>query len=238
MPDHPENGAADRGSRDLRSFGRRRARRLTARQQHLFATIWPSTALSLAQPAPNDPCELFGGQVREVWLEIGFGGGEHLVWQARHNRDVGIIGCEPFVDGTAKVLDAIDSEALSNVRLYDDDARDVLRWLQPASVARAFVLFPDPWPKKRHNKRRLINAETCRLLARAMRARAQLRLATDIADYASAMLLAMRADDRFVWQADGPRDWRERSEDWPETRYERKARKEGRRCYYFRFARR
>ena len=228
---------------------------------------------------------LFPVGVDEVWLEIGFGGGEHLVWQARHGTPsplvgegrgggesrtaaatcpaqsrtpaggsvhlpsggipptpnrlrVGLIGCEPFVDGVIKALSAIEAETLANVRLHPDDARDVLRWLPPASISRAFVLFPDPWPKKRHVKRRLIAPPLLDALARVMKSGAELRLATDIGDYARTSLLAIHAHPQFRWPVRGPADWRERCHDWPETRYERKAKHEGRRCYYFRFIRR
>ena len=149
-----------------------------------------------------------------------------------------MIGCEPFQDGVVKVLRAIDEDAIANIRLYADDARAVLRWLPDAGIGRAFVLFPDPWPKKRHQKRRLVSAATLRELARVMRPGAELRLATDIDDYARWMLLAVRAEGSFAWQPAGPADWRQRPGDWPETRYEQKAAREGRRRYYFRLLRR
>ena len=178
----------------------------------------------------------------DVWLEIGFGGGEHLIWQARHHgatlsSSVGLIACEPFVDGVIKALSVIEAEGLRNVRLHPDDARDVLGWLPPASLGRVFVLFPDPWPKKRHVKRRLFAKPLLDALARVMKPGAELRLATDIGDYARTSLLALRAHPQFRWPVRGPADWRERGSDWPETRYERKARADGRHCYYFRFVR-
>lgn len=228
----------------MRSFGRRRTRKLTDRQDGLIAQVLPRVGLNLDGAAPADVGDIFdtgpgeAWRPSEVWLEIGFGGGEHLVWQAAHNRDVGMIGCEPFIDGTVKVLDAITVQKLNNVRLYSDDARDVLRWLPAASIARCFILFPDPWPKKRHNKRRLVNPATVALLARVMTAGGEVRIATDIDDYARAILLAMLRDGRFAWQADGPDDWRNRASDWPETRYERKAQREGRRALFLRFERR
>ena len=160
---------------------------------------------------------------REVWLEIGFGGAEHLLWQARHNPEVGLIGCEVFEDGVVKALTGVAEHALANVRLSTDDARDLLRWLPPASLGRVFVLFPDPWPKKRHVKRRLVTRAVLDLLARVMTPRAELRIATDIGDYARTILLAARRHPALAWQAEGPRDWRERPADWPQTRYEAKA---------------
>ena len=175
--------------------------------------------------------------VREVWLEIGFGGGEHLIAQAEANPHIGLIGCEPFQDGVAKVIAEIDAKELRNILLHPDDARDLLRWLPAASISRAFILFPDPWPKKRHIKRRLLNPHTLDLLARVMQPGAELRFATDIADYVRTALLAITIHEGFRWPATGPADWRVRPADWPETRYEQKAKREGRRCYYFSFRR-
>ena len=172
-----------------------------------------------------------------TWLEIGFGGGEHLVWQAAHNPSVSFIGCEPFEDGVVKVLSKIDSDKLSNIRLHMGDAREVLRSLPETSIARAFILFPDPWPKRKHRKRRLVNPDTLASLARVMKPGAELRIGTDIADYARTMLLAFQDEPRFQWQAASPKDWRVRPLDWPETRYEQKAEREGRVRYYFRFFR-
>jgi tRNA (guanine-N7-)-methyltransferase len=199
--------------------------------------LLPRVAISLAEPAPADLRRLFAPPVEEVWLEIGFGGGEHLLWQARNNPGVGLIGCEPFEDGVVKVLSAIERERLPNIRLLADDTRPLLRWLPQAAIWRAFILFPDPWPKKRHHKRRLVSAATLRELARVMRPGAELRLATDIGDYASWMLQAAQVQPALRWHASSPRDWRERTADWPPTRYEQKARGAGRRCYYFRFRR-
>lgn len=173
----------------------------------------------------------------QVWLEIGFGGGEHLLWQAAHNPGATLIGCEPFEDGVVKVLAAIDEEMRENIRLHMGDARDVLRWLPDAAIDRAFILFPDPWPKKKHRKRRLVNAATLALLARVMKPGAELRIATDIGDYARTMLEAFRAVPQFQWLAESPADWRVRPSDWPETRYEQKAAREGRQRYYFRWVR-
>jgi tRNA (guanine-N7-)-methyltransferase len=222
---------------DLRSYGRRRGRAPSPRQASLWQNVLPRFALDLSQPPPIRIDELFAPPVADVWLEIGFGGGEHLIWQARHNPGVGLIGCEPFQDGVVKVLSAIEAEKLANIRLHADDARPLLRWLPEVSIGRAFILFPDPWPKKRHHKRRLVSAATLGELARVMRSGAELRLATDDGDYARWMLLAVRGQRQFCWTATGPAGWRERGPDWPPTRYERKALREGRRCYYFRFRR-
>src|SRR5215472_7777353 len=224
--------------RDLRSFGRRRGRRLSPRQAALLEHGLPRLAISLSQPAPVELARLFApAPVAEVWLEIGFGGAEHLIWQARANPRVGCIGCEPFADGVVKALSAIVQANLANVRLYAEDARPLLRWLPDAGIARTFILFPDPWPKKRHHKRRLVSRATLAELARIMRPGAELRIATDIDDYARAILLAVRQQQSFRWTAERPADWRERGADWPPTRYEQKALMQGRRCTFFRFLR-
>jgi tRNA (guanine-N7-)-methyltransferase len=229
----------DPRARELRSFGRRRGRKLSPRQQHLIDAVLPTLSLDSRQPPP--PClqDLFSADVADVWLEIGFGGGEHLLWQAQHNPRVGLIGCEPFLDGLVKVTTAVaEAEgALGNVRLHGDDARPLLRWLPDASLGRAFILFPDPWPKARHQKRRLVSEATLQELARVLRPGAELRLGTDIPDYARWMLIAIAREGSFRWTATGPADWRIRPADWPQTRYEAKALREGRRPAYMRFLR-
>jgi len=238
LPAHPDpaTGSGEREQRDLRSYGRRRGRRPSARQAALWQETLPRLALDLAQ-APGDLAALFAAPVADIWLEIGFGGAEHLLWQAAHHAGVGLIGCEPFQDGVVKVLRAIAEQAIGNIRLHADDARAVLRWLPDASIGRAFILFPDPWPKARHQKRRIVSEATLEDLARAMRPAAELRIATDIGDYAAWILRAVRRQAGFRWTAEGPSDWRTRGADWPPTRYEQKALAEGRRCYYFRFQR-
>jgi len=222
---------------EIRSFGRRRGRKLSQRQERLLAELLPRVAVDPAGPAPRDLRDLFPPGISAVWLEIGFGGAEHLVWQAKANPDVGLIGCEPFEEGLVKALTAVDECGLGNVRLLGDDVRPLLRWLPDASLARAFILFPDPWPKKRHQKRRLFSPDLLRLLARVMAPGAELRLATDIGDYARTALGAIAGAPEFRWTAEQPADWRQRPADWPGTRYEAKAGREGRRCYFFRFVR-
>ncbi len=175
--------------------------------------------------------------VPDLWLEIGFGGGEHLIWQAEHNPHLTLIGCEPFEDGVIKVLTGIEAHGIGNIHVHMGDARDVLRALPDASIARAFILFPDPWPKRKHQKRRLVNPQTLGLLARVLKPGAELRIGTDIGDYARTLLLAIGGEPSLRWLAEGPEDWRVRPPDWPETRYEAKAASAGRRRYYFRFER-
>jgi len=224
--------------RDFRSYGRRRGRKPSRHQADLLADVLPEVSVAISDPPPWPLTRLFAPEVREVWLEIGFGGGEHLVWQARHNAEIGLIGCEPFQDGVVKLLSAMQEQGLANIRLFPDDARPLLRWLPETSIARAFVLFPDPWPKTRHRKRRLLSAGTLRNLARVMPSGAELRVATDIGDYAQWILLAVREEGSFSWRPTGPQDWRQRTADWPQTRYEQKAQQEGRQGYYLRFFRR
>lgn len=216
-------------TRDLRSYGRRRGRARSRRQQELWSQVLPRFVLA--------PEEMSSQAATDVWLEVGFGGGEHLLWQASHHPAVRLIGCEPFEDGVVKVLDAIDTQNLSNIRLWTDDARPLLRALPNASLSRVFILFPDPWPKARHQKRRLVSAQTIDALARVMRPSAELRIATDIGSYATAILHSVLGSSHFGWVCESPSDWRLRTEDWPGTRYEAKALAAGRRCYYFRFRR-
>lgn len=240
VDDGTEKLAGERETAELRSFGRRRGRKASDRQRALMETLLPQLAVDpqrIAELGEAGLAALFGEPVRDVWLEIGFGGGEHLVWQARANPSVGFIGAEPFEDGVVKVLDQIDTHGLTNIRLLADDVRPLLRALPPASIGRAFILFPDPWPKRRHVKRRLVSAHLLDLLARVMKSGAELRIGTDIGDYARTMLMAFQSEPRFEWQAASPADWRIRPADWPETRYEAKAEREGRRRYYLRFRR-
>lgn len=222
-----------RHSTEIRSFGRRRARSFGPRQERLWRENLGKFALDLnAPPSAQLPSN------RDLWLEIGFGGAEHMIWQAAHNPAVTLIGCEPFEDGVVKALGGIEDRALTNIRLHPDDARPLLRWLPDASVSRTFILFPDPWPKKKHIKRRLIGTALLDQLARVMKPGAQLRIGTDIGDYARTTLLAILPHPAFEWPAQGPNDWRIRGEDWPQTRYEQKAVREDRARYYFRFHRR
>ena len=224
---------------ELRSFGRRRGRTFSPRQQHLIDNVLPPNRLLIDRPAPAAAtlAQTLVPGATEAWLEIGFGGGEHLLAQAKAHPDRAIIGCEPFIDGVVKVLTGIDEQSISNIRVHDDDARDVLRWLPPASIDRAFVLFPDPWPKTRHRKRRLVSGPTLALLARVMKPGAELRVATDIGDYARTILEAISQQTAFRWTATGPQDWRVQGGDWPVTRYQQKANREGRCSYFFRFVR-
>ena len=221
----------------LRSYGRRKARPLSERKSKLLETLLPRLRLPLAAPAPSPLRGLFAEPVTDVWLEIGFGSGEHLLWQAAHHPSIGFIGCEPFINGVSSLLGQIEASGLETIRIHDGDAREVLDWLPDASLGRVFLLFPDPWPKKRHQKRRLLTAETVGQLARVLKPGGAFRFASDDGDYAGEALRLTLANGGFAWTAEGARDWRRRPSDWPETRYERKALSAGRKPAYLNFRR-
>ena len=180
---------------------------------------------------------LFSNPVSDVWLEIGFGAGEHLIHQAEANPHIGFIGAEPFINGVARVLAEAEKKSLHNIRIHDDDARPLLERLPAASIGRVFLLFSDPWPKTRHHKRRFVNAANLDALARILKPGGEFRFASDDAGFVRWALAATLAHDGFDWTAKGPADWRERPPDAIATRYETKALTEGRNCVYLRFQR-
>mgnify|MGYP001200627633 FL=1 len=182
--------------------------------------------------------DLFLQKKMAFWLEIGFGGGEHLAAQAKAHPAVGFIGCEPFVNGVARLLANIEQENLSNIRLFSDDARPLMDCIEDSKISRAFVLFPDPWPKKRHAGRRFINPENLDTLSRILCDGAEVRVASDEMGYIRWTLKHFRGHPDFEWMAEGAKDWRERPKDWPPTRYESKALALGRPCIYLQFRRR
>jgi tRNA (guanine-N7-)-methyltransferase len=229
---------SDAGARRSLLHGRRRGRKLRPAQQRLLDTFLPRLRFELPRERPFDPRCLFDRPVAAVWLEIGFGGGEHLAAQAAQLPDHGLIGCEVFENGVVKLLAEVERLDLANLRLLIDDARPLVGAIAEASLERVFILFPDPWPKLRHHKRRLVSTATLDALARAMADGAELRLATDDMDYLRWMLERATAHDAFEWLARGPQDWRERAPDWPPTRYEQKALAAGRRPAFLRFRRR
>jgi len=184
-----------------------------------------------------DPGTLFSGPVAQVWLEVGFGAGEHLAGDARANPRIGLIGAEAYRDGIAALLRHIERDALTNIRVFADDARLLLDRLAEGSLARIVLLFPDPWPKRRHHKRRFISKATLDRLAFVLAAEAELLFATDHDGYMCWALEHLLAHPAFRWLARGPQDWRTRPYLEP-TRYEAKALRQGRRCTYLRFCRR
>jgi tRNA (guanine-N7-)-methyltransferase len=209
-------------------YGRRRGRPLRPGRQGLVDALLPLLAIELPASGELDPSSMFADLPRSVWLEIGFGGGEHLAAQAERRRDIGFIGCEVFENGIAKLLGEVECRRLTNIRLFIDDARLLIGAFAAASVERVFILFPDPWPKRRHHKRRIVSRHTLDGLARIMSDGAELRLATDDPDYFSWMLECVTRHPAFTWLARRPGDWRERPPGWPPTRYEEKARAAGR----------
>ena len=170
-------------------------------------------------------------------FEVGCGGGEHVAAQARAHPEMGFIACEPFVNGIGKLLTEIEAQGLTNIRVHMGDARDVLQHVADRTLAAVYVLFPDPWPKLRHHKRRFIQTQTLDQLARVLKQGGELRLATDHADYAAWALQHLMSDDRYSWTSARADEWRQRPGDWPATRYEQKALKAGRACVYLRFLR-
>lgn len=220
-------------------YGRRKGHPLRILSQRLVDELLPQIRVKL-DPAGDqkiDPLAMFAKGTKEVWLEVGFGRGEHLAWQALNHPDVGIIGCEPFINGVAGLLQKVDEGELSNVRILNDDARLLLKALPDASISRFFLLFPDPWPKTRHNKRRFVNPENLEQLARVLKDGAEFRFGTDHMGYCRWALAHLMAHPDFEWTAEGPQDWRVRPADWPPTRYETKAAEKGLKSAYLTFRR-
>ena len=209
--------------RPPRLYGRKRGRKLRPAQADRLRTLLPRLAVPL--PPAGERLHwprLFARPLRSLWVEVGFGAGEHLAWQAARHRHVGLIGCEPFIQGTAQLLRLIEADELDNVRLLPDDGRLLINALPDASVDRCFVLFPDPWPKRRHWTRRVIAPATLDAFVRVMADGAELRLASDHPAMIDWMLMHAR-HPAFAWAAERASDWRRRPEDWPATRYEAKA---------------
>lgn len=252
-PDHPKRDLAKRdlakrdlAKRDLAKrvfpkrvfYGRRKGHRLRDQRRALLEAYLPKIGITLPAPGTEfDPKSLFSRGPSEVWLEIGFGSGEHLVHQARAHPNKGFIGCEPYVNGVASLVRAIDDQGLTNIRIYADDVGDLFDHLATASIARVYLLFPDPWPKTRHHKRRLINAANLDFLARLMADGAEFWFATDHDGYCRWTLAHLLRHPDFDWLAEGPRDWR-RPSGAPATRYEIKSARAGQGSTYLRFRRR
>jgi tRNA (guanine-N7-)-methyltransferase len=216
-------------------FGRRKGHPLRARQVALFDALLPKLALDFAQPAPADLRALFAHQPDEARLEIGFGGAEHLIAQALADPRSGFIGSDGFDNAIGKALTAIEDNALGNIRLHHGDASELIDWLPAGALTRIDLLYPDPWPKRRHWKRRFIQDDSLARLARILRNGGELRFATDIADYAAYALARVLRSKDFVWTAECAADWRRPWEGFSRTRYEAKAIREGRTPAYFIF---
>src|SRR5262249_2706637 len=218
-------------------FGRRKGRPLRARQATLMETLLPRLALDLDAPPPGDLATLFPPRAAAVGLEIGFGGGEHLTAEALARADMGFIGCEPFVNGMAKALTEIDAGGIDNIRLHFRDASDVLAWLPCGSLARVDLLYADPWPKRRHWKRRFVQDASVAAVARVLRPQGEFRFVTDWPEYAAWTLERLLRSPHFAWTAERADDWRQPWPGFRATRYEAKAKRAGRSPCYLVFRR-
>lgn len=218
-------------------YGRRRGKSLKSAQAGALTRLLPVLKLDLSLPAPRDIKSLWPGRVEEVRLEIGFGGGEHLLHRAASNPQAGFIGVEPFVNSMAKMLTSLDADGLTNIRVYDDDATQVLDWLPDAVLDRIDLLYPDPWPKMKHWKRRFVSTVNLDRFARVLKPGGRFCFASDIDTYVNWTLTHIAAHPEFEWFAKTARDWREPWSGWPGTRYEAKAIREGRTPAYLEFIR-
>ncbi|WP_409432669.1 tRNA (guanosine(46)-N7)-methyltransferase TrmB [Litorimonas sp. RW-G-Af-16] len=224
----------NRDTQKFRTFGRAKGKALTAGQQALMDDVFPKFDVGPDIKAGRNP---FAGLEGPLWLEIGFGAAEHLIWQAQHNPDVSLLGVEPFLNGIAKATKGINDHAMTNLRLHRGDARDVLSLIPDGALDRVFVLFPDPWHKTRHHKRRLLRTEFIQELHRVIKPGGELRFGSDILHYVDWAMTRFYRHGGFSWSPTQVSDWRMRGEDWPETRYLKKALREGRTGHFFTFQR-
>ena len=216
-------------------FGRRKGHKLRAHQAELIADLLPRLSLDISSPPPAALPELFGTTADAVRLEIGFGGGEHLIAEAQAFPNTGFIGCEPYINGMAKILALIEANDVRNIRLFAGDAAELLAWMPANSLARIDLIHPDPWPKRRHWKRRFVQDATIAAMARALKTGGEFRFVSDIADYCAWTLWHFARASDFAWTAERASDWREPWSDYTMTRYGRKAEREGRTAAYLIF---
>jgi tRNA (guanine-N7-)-methyltransferase len=216
-------------------FGRRKGHKLRLHQTDLIENLLPRLALDITGPSPPDLAGLFDPPAGDVRLEIGFGGGEHLIAEARAFPDTGFIGCEPYVNGMAKILTQIEAHNIGNIRLFAGDAAELLAWAPPRALARIDLIHPDPWPKRRHWKRRFVQDATVAAMARVLKPDGEFRFVSDIDDYTAWVLKHLSRSADFVWTAARASDWRLPWTDYTMTRYGMKAEREGRRAAYLRF---
>jgi len=213
---------------DRAFFGRRKGHKLRSHHARLIETLLPRLAIDLSNPTPTELTALFPVPIDDIQLEIGFGGGEYLIAQAQARPRTGFLGVEPFVNGMAKALASIESGKLQNIRLHFDDAVNLLAWLPQNSLARIDLIHPDPWPKRRHWKRRFVQDAMVSRLARILRPGGEFRFVTDIADYAAWTLQRLLRSADFEWTAQGADDWRKAWPGFINTRYHAKAAREER----------
>lgn len=218
-------------------FGRRKGHKLRLHQADLMTTLLPQLAIDIGQPAPGQAERLFAPGIASVRLEIGFGGGEHLLAEAAAYPTTGFIGCEPYINGMAKILAQIDQQGLTNIRLFAGDAAELLAWLPQASLTRIDLIHPDPWPKRRHWKRRFVQDQTIAAMVRVLTSDGEFRFVSDIDHYCAWTLGHFQRSADFAWTAERADDWRKPWPGYTMTRYGRKAEREGRRASYLIFAR-
>jgi tRNA (guanine-N7-)-methyltransferase len=216
-------------------FGRRKGHKLRAHQADLIAELLPRLALDITGPRPTELTALFDRPVDGVRLEIGFGGGEHLIAEAQKLPNTGFIGCEPYVNGMAKILALIEANNVSNIRLLAGDASELLAWLPAGSLTRIDLIHPDPWPKRRHWKRRFVQDATIAAMTRALNEGGEFRFVSDIDNYCAWTLAHFARAPDFTWTAGRAADWRAPWPDYTMTRYGRKAEREGRKAAYLTF---
>jgi tRNA (guanine-N7-)-methyltransferase len=216
-------------------FGRRKGHKLRLHQADLIEHLLPRLSLDIGGPSPSDFAILFDRAVDDIRLEIGFGGGEHLVAEALAFPNLGFIGCEPYVNGMAKILAQIETHNIGNIRLFAGDAAELLVWAPPQSLARIDLIHPDPWPKRRHWKRRFVQDATVAAMARILKPHGEFRFVSDIADYCAWTLAHLVRSPEFIWTAEQASDWQLPWTDYTMTRYGRKAEREGRKAAYLRF---
>jgi tRNA (guanine-N7-)-methyltransferase len=218
-------------------FGRRKGHKLRPHQADLIETLLPHLALDITAAVPENLAELFDDGIRDVRLEIGFGGGEHLLAEARAFPDIGFIGCEPYVNGMAKILTQIEAYNVGNIRLFAGDAAELLAWAPQRSMLRIDLIHPDPWPKRRHWKRRFVQDATVAAMARIIKPDGEFRFVSDIDDYCAWTLSHLMRSPDFSWTAERASDWQLPWPDYTMTRYGAKAEREGRKATYLRFRR-
>jgi tRNA (guanine-N7-)-methyltransferase len=218
-------------------FGRRKGHKLRLHQADLIEHLLPRLSLDITAPGPAELAALFNSPPDSIRLEIGFGGGEHLVAEALAFPNIGFIGCEPYVNGMAKILAQIETHDIANIRLFAGDAAQLLAWAPPHSLVRIDLIHPDPWPKRRHWKRRFVQDATIAAMARALQSGGEFRFVSDIDDYCAWTLAHLARSNDFAWTAERAADWHLPWRHYTMTRYGRKAEREGRRAAYLRFRR-